>query len=400
MKPLAILLTFCFFFTAVFGQTITVTAGSHGRMPMPVTVKLQQPLSKNNTWHVVNKATGTVANAQPVDRNSLLFVLPDTIPAGSTATYLLRRGKAKNLNNAITIAKNKQGILIKAGRKPVLQYNTETLSPPAGAPEYYKRSGFIHPLYSPSGKILTDGFPEGHMHQHAIFMAWVNTSFKNDFTDFWNQQKLTGTIEHINILSITQGPVFGKLEVMLRHKSLKHGEVLREKWTITCYAISDHFLFDLESEQVNTGNDTLFLKKYLYGGMAFRGSAEWNPDDSIHFKQPWHLLTSEGKRDTSANHTHARWVDAYGKIGKGIAGAAVMNHSSNFRYPQAIRVHPTMPYWVYAPVVDDPFYIAPAQLYRSKFRYYVHDGMADVKSIEKMQQGFVDPPKVEVSYGE
>ncbi|MDG2168422.1 MAG: PmoA family protein [Opitutales bacterium] len=56
-----------------------------------------------------------------------------------------------------------------ATENPVLSYQTNTVQPPEGMDKIYARSGFIHPLYSPSGKVLTDPFPIGHVHQHAVF---------------------------------------------------------------------------------------------------------------------------------------------------------------------------------------------------------------------------------------
>jgi hypothetical protein len=50
----------------------------------------------------------------------------------------------------------------------------------------------------------------------------------------------------------------------------------------------------------------------------------------------------------------------------------VFNHPSNYRYPQAIRVHPNFPYWAYAPVVDGPFTIDPGKNILRSSGYYVH----------------------------
>ena len=97
-----------------------------------------------------------------------------------------------------------------------------------------------------------------------------------------------------------------------------------------------------------------------------------------------------------ANQTHARWVDAFGLIDGAGAGAAVFNHPSNFRYPQAIRVHPDMPYWAYSPVVDGAFTINPGEHYRAQFRYFLHDGPVDKYLLEMVEKDWIDPPQVKV----
>jgi len=186
----------------------------------------------------------------------------------------------------------------------------------------------------------------------------------------------------VEIVDIIQGPVVGQIKTVLSHKSHQFGEVLREKWTLTIYPLAEYFLFDLESEQQNTTPDTLFLNTYHYGGLGFRGSGQWNIDDSKNFKSRWNILTSEGIKDSAANASHARWVAAWGELDAAIAGVTVFNHPGNFRYPQAIRVHPIMPYWAFSPVVDGQFYISPGAYYKSRFRYYVHEGQPSADVIE------------------
>ncbi|NJO25448.1 MAG: hypothetical protein HC867_06315, partial [Bacteroidia bacterium] len=80
---------------------------------------------------------------------------------------------------------------------------------------------------------------------------------------------------------------------------------------ITVYPFSSYFLFDLESEQVNTTSDTLFLNKYHYGGLAFRGTRNWDPFNKKYFQNNWNVITSEGIKDSAANHTRQDgWMQA------------------------------------------------------------------------------------------
>lgn len=282
----------------------------------------------------------------------------------------------------VTIQRTEKGLWVHVKGKPVFFYHTDVAMPPAGSPLYYKRSGFIHPLLTPAGDTLTDDFPAGHAHQHGIFLAWVNTTFRNKKTDFWNQHQQTGTVEHVRVLETDEKRNYARIKTLLRHISLEFGPVIEETWTITVYPQDSAFMFDLVSEQVNITGDTLYLNKYHYGGMAFRGSRRWNSHDREHFSNSWQLVTSEGKTNAEANHTRARWVDASGRLANGTGGVTVIGHPSNFRYPQTIRVHPDMPYWVFAPVADDGFTLAPGQLYRSTFRYIVHNGTANPPAIE------------------
>ncbi len=71
--------------------------------------------------------------------------------------------------------------------KPVLTYQKAIVAPPGDMEDLYSRSGYIHPVYSPSGKEVTGDFPVDHPHQHALFFAWTSTTFEGRKVDFWNR---------------------------------------------------------------------------------------------------------------------------------------------------------------------------------------------------------------------
>lgn len=392
---------FAFFTCCAFAVTaqqilVEISSGTHARKGAPVQVKLTQPLAAGN-YQLTNRKTGKVLPAQLADSVTLVFIPEAQMPANSTNAYILNPA-AKKFNTNIKVQHQANGLLVTVQHKPLFFYHTKEMMPPADSPAYYRRSGFIHPLFSPNGSVLTDDFPADHAHQHGIFMTWVNTTFRGQFLDFWNQHKKTGTVAHVEVISVTEGPVFTQIKTKLHHVSLTEGPVLEEVWTITVYPFSKDFLFDLESKQVNITKDTLYLNKYTYGGLAFRGSKQWNKHDKAHYKNNWQILTSEGKDTSNANHTHARWTDASGKIDNKISGATVFGHPGNFRYPQSIRVHPDMPYWCFAPVVDAPFTLAPGKPYTSRFRYFVHAGVADRAIIENINTDFVEPVGANIKY--
>lgn len=384
----------CSFFAK--SQVIEVGAGGHTRNQVPLYVTLQKRIAPNTQYHLVNQSTGIATPAQLLDSNTLVFILPEKLLAGESVQYTLQPVAANTYKNAITIEREPAGLMVLVKDQPLLFYHTEVVKPPADSPAYYQRSGFIHPLFTPRGKILTDDFPAGHAHQHAIFTAWSNTTFKNEFVDFWNTHQQKGTVEHIEVTKIIEGPVMGRVELWLRYKSNQFGEVLREKWVLDFYPFTDNYMFDLHLKQVNKTTDTLYLNQYHYGGLAFRGSRQWNPHDKIYFRNNWNIITSEGIKDSAANGTHARWVDAFGLIDGSMAGATVFNHPSNFRYPQAIRVHPDMPYWAFAPVADGPFTINPGETYRAQFRYFVHDGPVDKYMLATIEKDWITPPQVTI----
>ncbi len=375
-------------------KTFEIESGDYDRSNLPLNIKTTYKLDAGKSYYLQNIDNGNMFPVQVMAEDSLL-VMVDELSAGSSFTYELIQGTvSESPFPKVSIQEDQEGVQFRVNESPVLFYQTATAYPGDSLPDYYKRSGFIHPLHSPKGEILTDDFPVGHVHQHAIFNAWTNTTYKGEKVDFWNQQEELGTVEHVEILEKNEGPLVSTLKSKLNHISRADGPVLEEEWVITVYPVSDYFMFDLFSEQTNISQDTLFINDYHYGGMAFRGSREWNDVDSLHYTNQWKILTSEGRTLEDANHTKAKWVDATGEINGNPTGLTVFGYPDNFRYPQSMRVHPDMPYWVFSPMVEGAFYIAPGEKHISKHRFFVHDGIPDQNILEKIQNDLENPVTV------
>ena len=74
----------------------------------------------------------------------------------------------------LTILDTEGEIRILHGNKPVLQYVKTSRPVPSGLEGYFQRSGYIHPVYTPTGQEFTGDYPLDHAHQHALFFALVS----------------------------------------------------------------------------------------------------------------------------------------------------------------------------------------------------------------------------------
>ena len=259
------------------------------------------------------------------------------------------------------------------GEQAVLSYWT-TPQLPDGLPEHYVRSGFLHPLHSPSGQVVTDGFPAGYAHQHGFFTAWANTTFRDSFADFWNTHKGLANVMHQELIEVMEQDGFKGFKARISHESKQFGTVLSEDLTVRVHDRNDVFVLDVRSEQTNVTEDTLFMNKHLYGGLGIRGSKHWNAKDTTNFLGLAEFLTSDGLARDSANHTRPEWTAIYGDLPGGKAGMAVIPHPENFRWPQAVRVHPDLPYFSVSPVTEEAFFILPGETYLSKYKVVLFDG--------------------------
>ncbi len=293
-------------------------------------------------------------------------------------------GSQKNLPmDGVTVQKNNGKIEVWVGQRPVLVYSTATIMPPEDQPVHYRRSGFMHPLYSPQGAVLTDDFPVGHVHQHGMFFAWTKTTFHGDTVDFWNQHKGTGTVKHMEVLDLASGPETGLFKVRQHQVSQKHGSALEDTWTVKILNRKDPFEIEIEIAQKCVSDTPVVVEEYHYGGFAFRGTAAWNEEDNDFFKSPMNVLTREGKDKAESNHTRPGWIAVWGPTAQGPAGVAILDHPENFRYPQPIRVHPRMPYFVFSAPVEGQYILEPEKIYHSRYKMILFDGEPDSKNIER-----------------
>jgi hypothetical protein len=273
--------------------------------------------------------------------------------------------------------------------KPVLEYVKTERQVPEGIEPHFRRSGYIHPVFTPTGQEISGDFPADHAHQHALFFAWTKAEFDGKKVDFWNQAKDLGKIEFREVVNLTreeQQVAFSVKHAFTVGAGDQKVDALHEIWTVTVHHTpEDHFLFDVESVQECASSKPLNLPEYHYGGMSFRGNYEWLKEKDDHSIHPGNVvyLTSDGKDRWDGNHTRVNWVAFSGRIGGQDASAAVFCSPKNFRAPQHVRIHPNKPYFCFAPMVDGPFTIEPGQKYMSRYRYLVTSKATDLNMIQE-----------------
>lgn len=344
---------------------------------------------------VVIQRTGemnSIIQQRSKDQKSITFEAPE-IRAGKSLTLEVVETTFLQIypTSGLTITKDKRDLMVHFKKRHVLTYNHAVDSPPEGVDAIYRRSGYIHPLNTPSGITVTDAFPADHRHQHAVFFAWVNTQFRGHKVDFWNQHKRTGNVEHVKIVSTATGPLYAEFTAELKHVDMTAPEMpftaLNETWNVRVFGSDTNYILDIESRQRAASDEPLLIKDYHYGGMGFRGAESWASPGR-------HFLTSEGLDRIEGNHTRPRWVIMHGESGGKHASLLAMSDATNFRCPQPVRLHPKMPYFCFAPCVLGDFKIEPGQVYRSRYRVVVHDGMPEPSTINRLEATYRNQPTV------
>ncbi len=374
----------------------------------PINLDLPVQMASYEYFHLRDESTGNRVPIQKSGEEAAIFILPEKLKKGESATFILSPDKKNRPFQGVGLRHTESDLEISIDSRPLLNYNLAVKNPPEGSPEYYKRSGFIHPLYSPEGQIVTNDFPKDHMHQHGIFFAWVNTTFRGQKTDFWNQHQKTGTVSHVEVIDTLSGPVFAQFTCRLQQEAFLDSSVnstpaLDEIWQVRVYHILDKTLVDISSTFTASTEDTLFINEYHYGGMAYRGPEVWFDKDYNSSTDSARnylgigkggFMTSEGKTRIDGNHSRPKWVDMHGEIDEKVVGISFLDHPANFRYPQPVRLHPSMPYFSFSPMVLGPFHIGPDDIYRSQYRILVHMGKPVAKEIDNYWEMYAHPPGI------
>jgi Methane oxygenase PmoA len=341
---------------------------------------------------------GVVVPVQMMKDRRVAFVLSRLAPWERRTLVLEPALDRRDKTRAVEAVKKAGQVDLVLGGKLVFTYRGEkTALPSPDVKPIFQRGGYIHPVLTPEGRLVTDDYPPDHLHHHGIWFAWTNTEFQGRKPDFWNMGDGTGTVEFESLLDTWSGAVNGGFKARHRYVDLSAPTpvtALTDTWEVTLHALGSgapkYRVFDLVSTHDLASSSPLVLPEYRYGGIGVRGHRTWLGETGTVF------LTSEGKTRKDGHGTRARWCHIGGTVDGKPVGIAVLDHPSNFRHPQAMRIHPTEPFFNFAPMQLGRMELVPGKPYVSKYRFVVYDGQPDKALIDRLWHDFAAPPKVEV----
>ncbi len=290
-------------------------------------------------------------------------------------------------------AEKKDGkLVISSDHKELLTYHFETVYPPEGVDTVFKRSGFIHPLNTPSGKVLTRIQPEDHYHHYGIWNPWTHVLFEEDTLDFWNLYKHEGTVRHAGFEYVEETEEYVEFKVLHEHVVLKDGAnkvALNEYQTIRVHKLNgDYYNVDLTFEY-SPGKESPFkILEYRYAGFGWRTTGFWDNQNSV-------VITSEGKDRKTSDGSTATWYIAQGDLEEGdFGGAVVMSNPENFNHPEPLRVWPFDQYGrgdmfvCFCTTKNTDWVFEPGNTYTLQYRMKVFTGEQTAESAESAFQEY------------
>ena len=292
-------------------------------------------------------------------------------------------------------------LTISSGAKKLLTYQFKTVYPPTGIDTNYKRSGFIHPLYTPHGQVLTRIQPEDHYHHYGIWNPWTHTFFEGDTVDFWNIKGHQGTVRFVKFTSQYSGPKYAEYTALHDHVVFKKDGsekiALKEWQTVRVHdpaTDGEYYAVDITSKMQCASRSPLLIVTYRYGGLGWRATEYWDKDNS-------EMLTSEGKTRDNTDNTKGRWIVVYGQLpGNDEGGIVMLSHPSNYNHPEPLRIWDKKAnggrgdvFANFAPTKDKDWLLEPGKTYTLKYRLIVFNGKFDAQKAEKEWEKFVKEVK-------
>ena len=239
----------------------------------------------------------------------------------------------------------------KMGEKLLFSYNYATVYPVSGVDSVYKRSGFIHPLKTLGGEVMTNCSPADHYHHFGLWYAWTKTTFEGNEIDFWNLHKKQGTVRFRNFERVSDNGFVATLDHVVYPDSPAEKVAMNERLEINIGTTSlPGYYIDYHTTVRLAGPSPITMEAYRYGGICIRTREDWND-------QTAEMLTSEGP--------------------------------SNLNYPEPLRVWDKTVnkpagdvMWNFSPTKQQAFTLEPGKELSLSYRIYVLDKKINATTAE------------------
>jgi len=336
----------------------------------------------------------------------MIFMMGGHTDAHNVREFILIPEKKTANFSSVEIIADHESYLMTLGDQKILSYQHREKMPPEGVDPIFRRSAYIHPLWSPSQTVVTRIHPKDHYHHYGIWNPWTRTKFREEEIDFWNLGENQGTVRFKGLISQVEGPVYGEINVLQDHIRFSDGNeeetVLHESWTLRAWKIDNndkYWLIDFTSMLNCATESPIELLAYRYGGgIGFRASEYWtNKNTSV--------LTSEGRTREDADGSRAKWcmVSAKTEDRSSEPGILFMSHPFNREHPEPMRVWPPDAnegrgdlFFEFCPIRYNDWILKPGKEYTLHYRLLVFDSPIIPEEAELYWKSFVNSPEIEI----
>jgi len=241
-----------------------------------------------------------------------------------------------------------------------------------------RKRPFLHPVATPSGKVLTRNSPEDHPWHHGL---WFTIKLVNE-ENFWEEHDAYGVLRHTAEPTLVDHhpdrdwEVSGELTWI---RPDRETVVIDEHRVLSHHALGpDAYGIDVDTTitpRVDVLLDrTPFTTWGGYGGLSLRGRGDWTNT---------RLLLADGEERERALGEPSPWCDLSGTVDGGEGGVTFLDHPHNPRHPvpwyastrAATYGEEGWSNFLNAAFLwDEPLPVAAGEGLRFRYRVVVHDG--------------------------
>ena len=283
--------------------------------------------------------------------------------------------KTKSRLQSVTTA---EGIAILEDDSTVLFYQVK----PKSQDGKYERTGYVHPLYSLKGNVITEDFPTDHPYHHGIYSAWHQIVLNDSaVADGWTSDNITWEVTDAKATD-HEDDVFMQSKVLW--KSLLKGKeesIAREESKITVHPSNDQF------RMIDFGVDIFPLKDSMKLGGS--GDEKGYGGFCVRLKLPDDIKFIAKGREVEAQVLSIEagpWMNFVGSFdGEDLppSGLLLLQHPSNPGYPQPwiLRKEKSMQNAAFPGRHPQ---VLKKDGWHFQYRVIIHNGSLDENAIERL----------------
>ncbi|HVE94964.1 MAG TPA: PmoA family protein [Acidimicrobiales bacterium] len=229
----------------------------------------------------------------------------------------------------------------------------------------HRKRPHVHPVATPSGKVLTRDAPPDHPWHHAL---WFAIKFVNG-DNFWEEVSPYGVVRHVEPSVLHWIRPDRETVAIVEQRSIREVDLGVEdayalEWAIELAPQSDVVL-----------DTTPFTTWGGYGGLSVRGRSDWSDT---------RLLVADGSSHDRVLGVPSAWCDLSGDVDGSSAGILLLDHPDNPRHPVPWYGSSKAPtygeegwsnFLNAAFLWNGPLELRTGQVLPFRFRVVVHDGI-------------------------
>lgn len=281
--------------------------------------------------------------------------------------------------------REEDAILVKAATgKAVLRYVRRAA--PGGKPPGGNAACYTHPIYTPTGELVTDLAPPDHPYLRGVFCGWAD--LRGDKAgDWWSAGAKSPRDARLVVNRAATFTETGRSTVLRLVNSWRAdgASVLEEVLTLTVSSAPASYVLDYDYQLTPPTGTPVVIGQHPFGGFCYRAM----PGGSLVITSPSGVadLPDSVPIKPQTNWPAARWYDMTYTTSDGtVSGLALIDHPKNPRtsWHNARSLHLMNP----CIVADAPLSITSGTPLRLRYRLVPHDGPAQASEIGKLADSF------------